>query len=171
MPKANLMGDLNGGWTIAKRLLQFERNMISDMGGTGGGTPMEELARRYRGGSNDGEIADPLIRDRVARHKMDSHAFSLTLQRAQQTGGGASHLSSFLKYFGTEHNKRRYELLLHCMGQHSLGWSGDDFTPEEQSIARSWLRSKANSIEGGTSEVQLNVIARRVLNLPSGRGN
>ena len=174
VPKENLMGELNQGWTIAKRLLQFERNMISGMGTGGGGgssSSMEEMARRYRGGtlpgSNTGEIADPLIRHKVAAHKMDGHAFALTLQRAQQEGGKATHLSSFFKYFGTEHNKKRYELLLEVAGQHLLGWEGEGYSGEERNVTREWLRSKANSIEGGTSEVQLNVIARRVLNLPS----
>ena len=70
------------------------------------------------------------------------------------------------KYYGTEQNKRRYELLLSAMGTQALGWEGDGFGEEELQVTREWLRSKANSIEGGTSEVQLNVIAKRVLGLP-----
>ena len=70
------------------------------------------------------------------------------------------------KYYGTEQNKRKYELLLAAMGTQALGWEGEGFADQELLVTREWLRSKANSIEGGTSEVQLNVIAKRVLGLP-----
>ncbi|MFT7090832.1 MAG: alkylation response protein AidB-like acyl-CoA dehydrogenase [Candidatus Azotimanducaceae bacterium] len=70
------------------------------------------------------------------------------------------------KLYGTEHNKDRYEVMLELQGTNSLGWEGAGFNDRELSTTREWLRSKANSIEGGTSEVQLNVIAKRVLNLP-----
>ena len=71
------------------------------------------------------------------------------------------------KYYGTEQNKLRYEIMLAAMGTRGLGWEGEPFTPEELVITREWLRSKANSIEGGTSEINLNVISKRVLNLPN----
>jgi alkylation response protein AidB-like acyl-CoA dehydrogenase len=71
------------------------------------------------------------------------------------------------KYYGSEQNKLRYEIMLQAMGTKALGWEGEPFTPEELAITREWLRSKANSIEGGTSEINLNVISKRVLNLPS----
>jgi alkylation response protein AidB-like acyl-CoA dehydrogenase len=70
------------------------------------------------------------------------------------------------KYYGTEQNKRKYEILLEMMGTRALGWEGYGFEERELGATRQWLRSKANSIEGGTSEVQLNVIAKRVLGLP-----
>ncbi|MGB1087490.1 MAG: acyl-CoA dehydrogenase family protein, partial [Alphaproteobacteria bacterium] len=83
-----------------------------------------------------------------------------------KSGMGASAASSMFKYYGTEQNKRKFELLLEAMGNKSLGWEGEGFNSTEISTTRGWLRSKANSIEGGTSEVQLNVIAKRVLGLP-----
>mgnify|MGYP003326508837 FL=1 len=70
------------------------------------------------------------------------------------------------KYYGTEQNKGKYELLLDILGTQSLGWSGNYITDDELGTTRAWLRSKANSIEGGTSEVQLNILAKRVLGLP-----
>jgi alkylation response protein AidB-like acyl-CoA dehydrogenase len=70
------------------------------------------------------------------------------------------------KYYGTEQNKRRHELLLQIQGSQGVGWSGPGFTDEELTTTRAWLRSKGNSIEGGTSEVQLNILAKRVLGLP-----
>ena len=97
---------------------------------------------------------------------MKEHAFGLTLQRAGDEGGKASAVASMFKYYGTEHNKLRYEIMLEAMGTKALGWDGAEFGPEELAITREWLRTKANSIEGGTSEVQLNVISKRVLELP-----
>ena len=70
------------------------------------------------------------------------------------------------KYYGTEQNKGKYELMLSLLGTQSLGWDGNSFSEDEITTTRAWLRSKANSIEGGTSEVQLNIIAKRVLGLP-----
>ncbi len=129
---------------------------------------MENQARRYVG-ELDGKIADSDLRERITQHKMNGAVFALTMQRAAQeaqlsTGPSAS--SSMFKLYGTEHNKDRYEVLLEIQGTNSLGWEDDEFSARELSTTREWLRSKANSIEGGTSEVQLNVIAKRVLNLP-----
>ena len=170
VPKRNLVGRLNGGWEIAKELLQHERGMISDIGRAIGGTvpAVDIVAQRYLGDA-EGRIGDPVLRDAVARHVMDDRAFALTLRRAaQESEGGASSggVSSMFKYFGTEQNKRKFELILKCAGSNALGWEGEGFSEEELTVCRTWLRSKGNSIEGGTSEVQLNVIAKRVLGLP-----
>ena len=97
---------------------------------------------------------------------MNDRAFELTSKRAiggGDTGGG---VASMLKYYGTEQNKRKLELLMKCAGSAGLGWEGEEFADLDLVLWRSWLRSKGNSIEGGTSEVQLNVIAKRVLGLP-----
>ena len=83
-----------------------------------------------------------------------------------KAGRASGDLSSVFKYYGTEQNKRKYEVLLETMGTQAVGWDGAGFTDRELGTTRQWLRSKANSIEGGTSEVQLNVIAKRVLGLP-----
>ncbi len=171
VPKENLVGELNKGWTIAKALLQHERNMISEMGlGDGGGkaASIDQVAKTYMGDHN-GEISEPAMRHAIAKHKMNDQAFALTLKRAREeakSGMGASAASSMFKYYGTEQNKRKFELLLEAMGNKSLGWEGDGFNSSEINTTRGWLRSKANSIEGGTTEVQLNVIAKRVLGLP-----
>ncbi len=177
VPASNLVGELNAGWTIAKRLLQHERTMISSFGlasgqSDRGGTTstvasLEGAAMHYRGDS--GRLSDPILRDDIAKFKIDSEAFALTSQRSQEEskqGQGPNATSSMLKYYGCELNKRRYELMLRAMGSQSLGWEGEGFADDELKITREWLRSKANSIEGGTAEVQLNVIAKRVLGLP-----
>ena len=171
VPKANLVGELNQGWTIAKRLLEHERAMISEIGfsdPSGGGAPLAELAKEYLGQSH-GRIADRVIRHDIARHEIKTRAFLSTLKRAtdeakagQQVGATAS----MFKYYGTENNKAKFELLMKIMGYHGLGWEGAGFSERDLTTTRRWLRSKGNSIEGGTSEVQLNVIAKRVLGLP-----
>ncbi len=171
VPKENLVGKLNGGWDIAKRLLQHERTMISSMGmGRSIGSSelsLDGLAKDYVGVDNRG-IADPVLRDEIARQEINSRCFAATLRRAgeETKAGGPGHTSAMLKYYGTEHNKRRMELMMKCVGFQGLGWEGEGFDEDELNITRSWLRSKGNSIEGGTSEVQLNIIAKRVLGLP-----
>jgi alkylation response protein AidB-like acyl-CoA dehydrogenase len=172
VPKQNLVGQLNHGWTIAKRLLQHERQMVAGIGGNSAlgasGRRMEDIAKEYAGEA-DGRIAEPAIRGKITRHRMNDRAFQLTLGRAMEeakAGRANGDLSSVFKYYGTEQNKRKYEVLLETMGIQAVGWDGTGFTDRELGTTRQWLRSKANSIEGGTSEVQLNVIAKRVLGLP-----
>jgi alkylation response protein AidB-like acyl-CoA dehydrogenase len=173
VPKENLVGVLNKGWTIAKRLLHHEREMLSSMGsgtglGGGGGDGVKQ-AKRYLG-EVDGRIADSLVRDRIVQQKIDARGLALTVQRAwdeaRSGGSGAGDLASMLKYYGTELNKKRYEMLIEIMGHQALGWEGAGYEERELATTRQWLRSKGNSIEGGTTEVQLNVIAKRILGLP-----
>ncbi len=172
VPKSQLVGELNKGWTIAKRLLQHERQMVAGIGGIsalgGSGRSMEDVAKDYVG-EDQGRIADPMIRAGVTVHRMNDRAFQFTLLRAGEeakSGQSDGNLASLFKYYGTEQNKRKYELLLSAMGSKGVGWESDTFSDKELNTTRQWLRSKANSIEGGTSEVQLNVIAKRVLGLP-----
>ena len=176
-PAGNLVGRLNEGWTIAKRLLQHERTMISGFGLSAGQSDngsttstissLEGTAMHYRGDSK--KLSDPVLRDQIARFKIDADAFAHTSRRSVEEskhGHGPNATSSMLKNYGCELNKRRYELMLQATGSQGLGWEGEGFNDEELQLTREWLRSKANSIEGGTSEVQLNIIAKRVLGLP-----
>ncbi len=167
--KRNVVGTVNQGWTVAKRLLQYERTSIGGIGrGTQSAEPLEETARRYLG-ERDGIIADAPLRAAVTDHRMNDRAYALTMRRSleeSQTGKAPGAASAMFKYYGTEQNKRRHELLLQIQGSQGVGWSGPGFTDEELTTTRAWLRSKGNSIEGGTSEVQLNILAKRVLGLP-----
>ncbi len=172
VPVKNVVGTIGGGWTVAKALLGHERSMIADAFGatSGGGKRMSlpDLARRY-GGEEEGRVADPLLRDRVAQCEMDSRAFLLTVQRsrdAARAGQQPGAETSIFKVYGTELNKRRNELMVEVLGPQSLGWEGPGFDDAELKVTREWLRSRGNSIEGGTSEIQLNIIAKRVLGLP-----
>jgi len=168
VPQRNVVGEVNRGWTVAKRLLQYERTSIGGIGGGQRTVTLEELAADYVG-LDGGRIADPVLRASVLRHRMNDRAFALTVKRSQEesaAGVAPGALSSLFKYYGTEQNKGRFELMLSIMGARALGWEPGGFSAAELEVTRGWLRSKANSIEGGTSEVQLNIIAKRILGLP-----
>ncbi len=168
VPKDNLMGVAGKGWDIAKYLLTHEREMIGGSDSTGGGMrdSVAQVATKTLGLKN-GELADSGLRTDIVRHEIDAWAFALTMERVKdeaKAGQGVGALSSMLKYYGTELNKSRMELLMSVAGSDGLAWEGPG--EAEGDLARNWLRSRANSIEGGTSEINLNIIAKRVLELP-----
>ena len=170
VPKGNLIGKPNEGWTIAKALLSHERALISEMrdAAPDEDEPLEEIAKRYLG-VVDGKIADPIFRDRVTQANLDFLCNKLTMRRsseAMQAGRPPGNETSMFKLVGTELAKRRKALTVELAGAQGLGWEGEAFSPTELRRTRAWLRSRANSIEGGTTEVQLNIIAKRVLGLP-----
>ena len=169
VPKRHLIGRPGEGWTVGKRLLQYERSSIGGRGGTRQKTKtIAEWAKEYVGESA-GRIEDAAIRGRVAAQSMGDAAYQLTIRRSFEEAANSaapSFLSSLFKLYGTEQNMRRNDLLMEILGTQGLGWSGDGFAGAERGATRGWLRSKANSIEGGTSEIQRNIIAKRVLGLP-----
>jgi len=169
VPKRNLIGQPGQGWTVGKRLLQYERSSIGGRGGTRQrARTIDEWAKEYAG-EVDGRIADAGIRDAVTTQRIGDDAYQLTIRRSFEeatTTQAPSFLSSMFKLYGTEQNMRRNDLMMSILGTRGLGWSGDAFTGAERGATRGWLRSKANSIEGGTSEIQRNIIAKRVLGLP-----
>jgi acyl-CoA dehydrogenase len=165
--KANLVGTLNRGWDVAKHLLAHERTMIGAMGEIGGGRPLGQVATGSIGVDDEGRLDEPMLRARIAEMEVDAAAFRLAMERAgDQVKAGQAHpaIASMLKYYGSELNKRRHELLMAAGGSDALEWEGE--RSRGGKAARDWLRTKANSIEGGTSEVQLNIIAKHLLQLP-----
>jgi len=174
VPVANAVHQIHAGWTVAKALLGHERNMIADLFGVGErkkdsrGSLLAALARGYLDGEG-GPLPDPALRDQIAQCEFDERAFGLTVQRsrdAAKAGHQPGPESSLVKVYATELNKRRTELMVKIAGPAGLGWEGPGFDDEELVRTRAWLRARGNSIEGGTSEVQLNIIAKRVLGLP-----
>jgi alkylation response protein AidB-like acyl-CoA dehydrogenase len=166
VPKANLVGKLNKGWDVAKYLLTHERDMIGAMGSTGENRPLGQIACDTVGTDN-GMLADSFLRGQIAAYEIDAAAFRLTMERVgdmAKVGQAHPAVSSLLKYYGTELNKRRMELMVSAGGLDALEWEGE--RSREGRTARAWLRSKGNSIEGGTSEIQLNIVAKRILGLP-----
>ncbi len=164
--KKNLVGEEGNGWTIAKYLLTHEREMISGFGAA----PSKSVglaALEAFGDDPTGRLANGVLRQSIAQYQLDALVFGATMTRVgdeAKAGHGLGAASSIFKYYGTELNKRRNELNLAVGGEAALGWEGE--ACHGGAVARDWLRSKGNSIEGGTSEVQLNIIAKRVLGLP-----
>ncbi|MFA7647220.1 MAG: acyl-CoA dehydrogenase family protein [Phenylobacterium sp.] len=174
VPKGNMVGRLNGGWEIAKRLLQYERQNISGGFGGGGGAggaagDLGQIAKNYVGVDETGRLADGDLRRRITENKMNFQALQMTIARSaaeSRAGGGPSAATSIIKYAAASFAQERSELMIEAMGHQGLGWEGDAFKGHELTATRGWLRSKGNSIEGGTSEVNINVVAKRVLGLP-----
>ena len=165
--KANLVGTLNRGWDVAKHLLAHERTMIGAMGEVGAGRPVGLVAADSIGLDADGRLDDPMLRARIADLEIDAAAFGLAMERVgDQVKAKQAHpaIASMLKYYGSELNKRRHELAMASGGSDALEWESERSNGGK--AARDWLRTKANSIEGGTSEVQLNIIAKHLLQLP-----
>lgn len=159
VPKNQMVGALNGGWEIAKRLLQYERRAISGAQ-FNPREPLHEEVLQRRG------FLDPQMRERIARQEMREHALALTLMRASEEGG-VSHLASALKVAGSMIRQDRQELLVDALGLHSLIEDGESESGAvgTTDVSR-WLRSRSATIEGGTTEINLNVIARHILRLP-----
>lgn len=176
VPVRNVVHEIGAGWTVAKALLGHERSMIADAFGASSGRPRKESKRSFLSelavthlGEAEGRVADAVMRDQVAAMEMDTRAFALTVQRtkdAARAGQQPGTESSMFKIYGTELNQKRYELMVRILGPQALGWEGPGFEASELETTREWLRSRGNTIEGGTSEVQLNIIAKRVLALP-----
>ena len=168
VPKRNRVHDENKGWDVAKYLLGHEREMISGMGlASSGRNPLVEGALATVGVDHDGRLADPLLRAQIARFEVRAHAFGAMSERfIDELKHGRAHPAqpSMMKYYGTELNKQRHELIMAAGGSDALEWESD--RTDGGAPARSWLRTKANSIEGGTSEIQLNIVAKRILELP-----
>jgi alkylation response protein AidB-like acyl-CoA dehydrogenase len=169
--KEDLVGPLNGGWTIAKRLLQHERSGLTGAGGGlgSGGRSLETLAKEYVGVDDQGRIADADLRARVNANIMNMRAFQLTAMRAMvesRGNAGPSAATSIMKNAGTTLIQERHELTLEIMGHQGLGWEGDEFSKEELETVRGWLFGKAFTIFGGSQEVQSNIVSKRILGLP-----
>ncbi|MCR9106766.1 MAG: acyl-CoA dehydrogenase family protein [Gammaproteobacteria bacterium] len=164
--KRNLVGEEGNGWSIAKYLLTHEREMISGFGSAPPKT-VGQMAVETMGADTSGRLSNSVLRQTIAQYQLDTMAFGATMARVgdeAKAGQGLGPASSIFKYYGTELNKRRNELNLAVLGEPALGWEGEAYS--DGRVSRDWLRSKGNSIEGGTSEVQLNIVAKRVLGLP-----
>ena len=165
--KDDLIGQMNQGWTVAKRLLQHERSGMQALASGNNreiGAPLHELAKEELG-EQDGRIADAGMRTAIARHDINAHAFRLTQRRTveESQGNTPGPATSIFKLYGANLGKERSELQVAIKGTRLIDW---ETTEQEQEMTRAWLAGKARSIAGGSNEVQLNIIAKRVLGLP-----
>jgi alkylation response protein AidB-like acyl-CoA dehydrogenase len=172
---SDVVGAINGGWTVAKTLLNFERSGMGT-GSLGGGArrnanglQIVQLAREALG-EQAGQLADPGLRDQITRLLLDERALALTIARAAETrnvGGAIGPEMSLFKLHQSELGQRRDELNLALRGSEALTWEGATSSNDELTQTRVWLGAKATTIYGGSSEIQRNIIAKRILKLPS----
>ena len=170
--KDEMLGPLNGGWTVGKRLLQHERqSQTGSTSGMGGGQrkSLKDVARDYVGVDEAGRLADPDLRSRLASHMMRARAHALTIARITAEARGnmkVSATASILKNAASTVAQERAELMLELMGHQAIGWEGEGYSTEELEAVRGWLTGKAMSIYGGSFEIQNNIIAKNILGLP-----
>jgi alkylation response protein AidB-like acyl-CoA dehydrogenase len=165
---------MNKGWTVGKRLLQFERSGIGGLAGANKKkvekkrNDLADLAKQYTGES-DARIADQGTREKVLEHSMRERAFQLTARRVaqeNQSGKTPGAATSIFKLVGANLARNATELKSEMMGTNGIGWEGEEFSDKELETTRNWLNSRAVTIYGGTNEVQMNIISKRVLGLP-----
>ena len=170
--KADLVGQINKGWTVGKRLLQHERSGMASLVGARArdpGSSLQEVACDYLGTDATGKISEPALRNRVLSHNMNSHAFRLTQRRTVEEsldGSTPGPATSIFKMYGTELQQEKSDLMCQLRGFQGYGWTGDAFSAEEQEWTRNFLSNRAASIYSGSNEIQRNIIAKRVLGLP-----
>ncbi|MDZ7684670.1 MAG: acyl-CoA dehydrogenase family protein [Gammaproteobacteria bacterium] len=172
--KNDLVGQLNRGWTVGKRLLQHER---SGQGGLADGGPrrqaprnqLVDAAKQYIGTDESGRIKEPDTRSTLVQFAMDQRSFQLTQRRAgeeNRSGETVGEATSIFKLYGSTLARDSADLRARVMGSRGYGWEGEGFDDKEIEATRTFLSSRAITIYGGTNEVQMNIIAKRVLGLP-----
>jgi acyl-CoA dehydrogenase len=170
VPLSQVIGEVNTGWTVAKALLGYERSMIGEaMSGDIADAERSLVARARAALANPtGPLTDDAVRLEIARIAMQERCFAFVIERLKQSareGQAPGSESSILKVVASELKQARWEQAVKIAGPDALGWEGPGFELHDLTATREWLRSRANTIEGGTSEVQLNIIAKHVLGL------
>lgn len=172
VPIANVIGEIDKGWTVAKRVLEMERAMMSDLEGSAShhDDNPARLAKELMGVDSSGRISNPTLRDRIAMNGINSNAFNITMRRVAEEFEAADPLAGMAaviaKYQGTEEDKRKYQLVVDILGTQGIGWRGTEYSDDNLRMSKQHLLTYAHTIAGGTSEIQLNIIAKRVLGLP-----
>lgn len=168
VPKDNLVGAVNQGWTIAKKLLEHERDSLA--AGRGDGRDLLPVARERLGVDAQGRIADAPLRGRLIDHAMRTHAYNLMMEQVTalaKAGQSTASMVPLIKNLGADIAQGHAELTLDIMGEAGLGWDGDDYSQDERDSTRQWLHSRAFTIYGGTTEIQNDILAKRMLGLPA----
>lgn len=169
--RSNLVGELNKGWTVGKRLLQYERSAapaprrkktIKTL------NPYAQIAKEYLGEAA-GKVADFEAREKITQQVMLEKSMQLTVQRVSaetKSGRAPGATTSIFKLVGSTIAKEGSALKSELRGMAGVGWEGETFSQDELDATRGWLRDRAVTIYGGTNEVQMNIISKRVLGLP-----
>ncbi|MCP4206556.1 MAG: acyl-CoA dehydrogenase [Shimia sp.] len=168
VPKDQIVGSRGQGWTIAKYLLTHEREMIGAADSAlFAKSDLAADAIAAIGLDDTGRLDDPMLRAELGQFLVDEICFDAHLDMTgtyMRAGHELGARSAELKYLGTELNKRRQSLRVAAGGSNDLVWEGA--ANDAGQAAKDWLRSKANTIEGGTSEVMLSILSKAVLKLP-----
>jgi alkylation response protein AidB-like acyl-CoA dehydrogenase len=168
IPDSMRLGPEGEGWGVATTTLMNERTALS-----GAGSVSED---NVGGGAVDGVVAaaqangtsrDPVVRQRLAQAVIEGRVIKMTNLRAtaaRKAGHQPGPEGSITKLFQAEYNKRLQNLAVDILGAGGMAWSPDDL--QTAVTVRGFLRSRANTIEGGTSEIMRNILGERVLGLP-----
>lgn len=172
VPASNLVGDLHDGWSVAKEVLKHERKLMSNMEAMSQKEEQSvvDIAKQYLPCDADGRISDSCIREKLIANRMNATALEHLGERIfheMKAGIRDSKLPMLIKYLGTKELQAKDELLLSILGNRGLSWEDHNATSTEKSVVQNWAYDKAHTIAGGTSEIQLNIIAKRALGLPS----
>ena len=169
VPKRQMIGGENKGWTVAKALLQYERSAMSKF--AEGAKPSHDalavLKPILQAGAGTHEAA--VLRDRLAKSLMDFHAFGLTAMKMKEEALARMDVtgpSMIMKLVQSELEVAKYEVIMQGLGTQALGWQEPEGAAELEEITKQWMLAKSVTIAGGASEIQLNIIAKRVLGLP-----
>ncbi len=161
VPAANVLGEVNGGWSVAITALMHER---ANLGGAAWIMLSELMDGVVAAARTQGRAADPLVRQKVAQSFLDVEVYRRTAQRAlSKVGKGEmpGPEGSILKLFWSDANQRLTTTAVEVLGPYGQLTTGD-----AGALSYAYLRSRGNSIEAGTSEILRNTIAQRVLGLP-----
>ncbi len=166
----DLVGELNKGWTVGKRLLQYERSASSARTKKKAKSinAYARIAKQYLG-EIDGKVADATARDKITQQTMTEKSLKLTIERVTEearSGKAPGATTSIFKLVGSTLSKEGSQLKSSLRGTQGLGWEGAGFDQDELTATEDWLRDRAVTIYGGTNEVQMNIISKRVLGLP-----
>ena len=167
----DLVGELNRGWTVGKRLLQHERSGMESL--LAGSTSKKDesllgIAKEYLG-VTDGKLAEPLTRDEIVTYQMNSESLQLTRKRVveeTQSGATPGPATSIFKVISSELEQKNYDLITKVRGSRGFGVDELEFSEQERAIVKQFFFTRAASIYSGSNEVQRNIIAKRVLGLP-----
>ncbi len=171
VPKSQVVGEINKGWSVAKALLVHERTMMSQIERNMPKPKFSTIdyAKNYLPLNDDGTIKDALMRNRLANHLMRDQSIKLSQQRAFEEGMAGTfdmRVSTIFKYISTEEKTAKDSMVADMMGMTGAGWDTDRFTFDEYTKTYEWMSNKALTIAGGSSEVQLNLVSKRGLGLP-----
>ena len=172
VPKANLVGELNGGWAVAKELLKHERKMMAAFKGMLEKPAMEllELAHYALGSDENGRLKDAELRSDISQHLMREKALDQLGERIYWQGKAKQtdpRLPLLMKHLGTSEAQAKDELIMRALGEEGLSMDDPTVSQGLRKMVKQWAFNKSLTIAGGTSEVQLNIIAKRALGMPS----